>query len=71
MQLFSSSIMTTGTRIWVNKVGGDDNSKFSVKVGKRVVDVDTLKQAILESALRNNNPQQYGRGVVHVFTEPA
>jgi hypothetical protein len=55
--------------IWVNKVGGDSDSEFKVQVIDGIRDINDLRKAINQSAVRQNAPELFGFGAVHIYMD--
>lgn len=54
--------------IWVNEVGGDSDSEFSIDVSNGILHVGHLREAIVRSEVRQNAPERFGLGAVDIYT---
>jgi len=55
--------------IWVNKVGGDLDSEFSIDVSNGILHVDHLRKAINQSVECAKAPERFGFGAVDIYTD--
>ena len=55
--------------IWVNKVGGDSDSEFSIDVSNGILHVGHLRKAINQSVECAKAPERFGCGAVDIYMD--